>query len=303
MECDIDLFSEHFGGTPSECWQTLMDGQDECHLHWRDICNNLYQKYSKYADSNFITGFKSDPPARFWEMELALTLINAGFNIDSKDYGPDICLLADKNIWLEAVCSGMGDKNLPDSIQDYDERLSTRKVILRLTNSINFKFKKHQKYIEEKICSEDEPFIVAINGCRLTQGGGDDLTPRILKAVFGGGQDVISITESSEIITFECIEKKFITKTNETKANIATTFFNDDQFSGISAILYSDSSYQHRPIENGSDFLMIHNPFARNPIKESFLTFGREYIPIEPDAIASRLKIKDHRIQKEFLYK
>ena len=302
MKYDKDLFTEHSGETVTEGWQTLKDGKDECHAHWRDICNVHYNKYFPYADSNFVSGFKNDPPARFWEMELALTLINAGFKIDSKDYGPDVHLLTEKNIWLEAVCPEMGKKKLPDSIQDYDERPSSEKIILRLTNSITSKFKTYQTYIKENVCSGDEPFIIAINGCRLTQGGGDDLTPRIVKAVFGGGDDVISFKGSSQEVTFKCVEKKFITKSNEPKRSIDTTLFKDNNYSGISAILYSDSSYQHMPIENGSDFLMVHNPSARNPIEVGLLAFGKEYIPEKSNSLASKLRIIDHRILRESLY-
>ena len=65
-----------------------------------------------------------------------------------------------------------------------------------------------------------------------------------------------------------------ISKSNGSE--IATDIFLDEKYQGISAILYSCVDLCNRPDKLGQDYIFIHNPFAKNPVKEGLLGVGRE---------------------------
>ena len=81
--------------------------------------------YEPYADANFSIEIKKHFHARFWEMYLAYSLAELGFQLvpPESNRRPDICvLLDDKNVWIEATVpsAGSGDDAVPqlDLLED-----------------------------------------------------------------------------------------------------------------------------------------------------------------------------------------
>lgn len=59
-----------------------------------------------------------------------------------------------------------------------------------------------------------------------------------------------------------------------------TVFFEDETFSGISAIVYSAENILNSPRDSedmGEDLVIVHNPLAANPLPQGFFPFGSEY--------------------------
>ncbi|MHC5825466.1 MAG: hypothetical protein ACYT04_58860, partial [Nostoc sp.] len=48
-------------------------------------------------------------------------------------------------------------------------------------------------------------------------------------------------------------------------------------YDGISAVLYSCVDVLNRPQEFGDDFVLLHNPLAKNKLERGFIKLGREY--------------------------
>ena len=305
------LFSSKRIKNPHLAWSALKCGNDGRSELFRQFCNDSYEMFKPYSDSDFVNKFKIEFFPQFWEMDLACTLIKSDKMLSSfysGNKGPDICLLDDKykKIWVEAICPDKGSTT--DQIPNYENNqvntIPSDKIILRITSAIYKKHKIHLNYIKDKVCSADEPYIIAINGCLLTPGPGlDDVTPRIVKAVFEGGIDMIDYDLNSGLIDKRwCKNKQFIPNHNEVKVYLG--YFFQKEFSNISAVLYSDSSYCTRPTELGGDYILVHNPLAKNPLPVGFLGVGIEYYLKEPYKSEGRdysLGINCYR-QEEYLY-
>jgi type I restriction enzyme S subunit len=307
----MSLFGDNLVSKPNRTWELVKIGTDERDENTRSLCEKLYTKFSPYGDRDFIKKFQIEFFQKFWEMDLACTLIDSGHNLseaDSGDEGPDVCLLSENGIkmWIEAICPQRGNTKdgVSKPITGHPMSIDSKRIILRLTSAINAKHEQHLKNIEKGICTSNEPYIIAINGCQLTPGPGlDDLTPRIVKALFEGGNDMVSFDTGSESLEQKwCENRSHIEKAN--KENISLGYFMQQKYSNISAVIYSDSCYASRPSEAGGDYILVHNPFARNPLPEGVFKFGLEYIAskskIDTEGDYS-LKVNNYRCQ-EYLY-
>ncbi|HEX9870723.1 MAG TPA: hypothetical protein VGC99_19435, partial [Candidatus Tectomicrobia bacterium] len=58
---------------------------------------------------------------------------------------------------------------------------------------------------------------------------------------------------------------------------VSTNVFLDPEYASMSAVLYSSVDALNRPKVLGSDFILVHNPLARNPLPLGFFAFGVEY--------------------------
>lgn len=279
----MDLFENINVLNPHETWKLIKCGTDEESIKVRTLCNELYDKFSPYSDSDFVNKFQLEFFPKFWEMDLACVLMGCRKKLsetDSGDEGPDICIdESGKKVWVEAICPDRGHTldSICKPVEGKAMSIESEKIILRITGSIYTKYKKHLKYIENRICSENDPYVIAINSCLLTPGPGlDDLTPRIVKAVFEGGNDVILFDKGSGKLSKKwCENREHLEKHNKEKISLG--YFMQEKYSNISAILYSESSYAARPTENGGDYILVHNPFAKNPLNLGFFEMGLEY--------------------------
>jgi len=93
---------------------------EEKRLH--SIIEGMWKRYEPYADPDFRDGFARDVDARFWEMYLGWTFLEAGHALlpasDRLHEGwqPDLCVLTDNGrIWIEAIAPDEGAPG-PDQI-------------------------------------------------------------------------------------------------------------------------------------------------------------------------------------------
>ena len=277
-----DLFENSMNKDSHREWRKIADSVNSGQ---RELCNNLYSKYKPFSDNDFKGKFMEQFYPAFWEMDLACTLMDSGFQL-SEEYsgnrGPDICLINSKEnrVWIEAICVNTATSPKGRSLghEDHTMIIDSEKTMLRLTHAISKKDKKHKEYLKNDICKKGEPFIIAINGSLLTPGPGlDELTPRIVKAVFEGGRDEILFNRNDG----NCAERQLSYRQTIPKDNgekICINYFRLKNYSNISALLYSESNIWYRPAELGSDYVIVHNPAADCPVKEGFFQFGTEYI-------------------------
>jgi len=271
----------------------------------------LWKIFEPYADNNFPKEFRTtDLLGRFWEMYLGCALLEFRLNLIERKqrkiikdtYGPDLAIQMDKNkiCWIEAVTTNEGttDDKVPkpeyvQNIEDSDRKMQkfpTDEIILRLRSAIDYKWKKFQYFKESKIISQNDRCVIAINPLKIDypcHGGDEEL---ILKSLIGLG-DYKAILVNG-IITKEYYEyRPIIIKKNAKKAPVNTDIFLNDSYKEISAILYScvsptESSgmrstkeilfiplptYDFIYFPLGYDFILIHNPYAINPISKESL--------------------------------
>ncbi|WP_193435237.1 hypothetical protein [Brucella pituitosa] len=94
---------------------------EEKRLH--EIIEGMWERYEPYADADFRDGFARDVDARFWEMYLGWTFLEAGLALlptseRLREGGqPDLCILTDNGrIWIEAIAPDEGDAG-PDQVK------------------------------------------------------------------------------------------------------------------------------------------------------------------------------------------
>jgi len=239
------------------------------------FCELLWEKFELYSDTHFLTQIRRSFYERYWEMYLTSSFIDWEFDIQSDRHGPDVLIQYNENkIWIEAVASGNGDPiNNPDVVPDIETGIAQlvpeEKIILRLRSSIEEKSRKYHDYIRDGILESTEPYVIALNGAKLNFMSRTDDIPYILKSILPIGDQYYDFqNERSGISHRDTIIR-------ENGAEVSTNVFLDDAYRHISAILYSNTHAGRFDEEIGSDFILIHNPNAVNPLPIDLIQNGK----------------------------
>lgn len=256
--------------------------RDELHtplVNARHLCEKLWEKFEPFADSDFKKELMNDFDARFWEMDLTCFLIDQGFHVSSNAHGPDINIHRLKStIHLEAVCpkSGQGKNEIPEICANNEiQILPDNEITLRLTSAILSKKRVYEKYLEEQIVGSHDCLIIAINSCQLDGTHIDFPVPRIIRALFPVGHQIIRKNlRAGKIDTSLEYSDSII---NANGSPVPTNVFFKPEFKSISAILYANydcCNYERK-------YTLIHNPLATNKLELNFIPVDREYHVID----------------------
>lgn len=271
-------------------------------------------KYKQYIDNHFIARLKTplEFEARLTELYFIEALLNQGLSITHlHDFGLDIHI-NNINGWGEFVSATNGEeptalKVLHEDINEcYTEPLGEHddEVLCRLTSVISRKIEKVQCDISKQIISKCEPIILFISSAwlcrpplRTIEGG---ISPYV-GTVLPIGPPIATLTDNGAglIAKISPTLKESIKKaTGDQNVFIPNRAFLRKESTHISAIVFS---YQPIifPLINfrapeafhcGDDFIMVHNPYAENPIPPGFLKCSKEY---EVKATDTYFSIKD----------
>jgi len=243
----------------------------------------IWKQYEPYADSNFPNEFKKQFNQRAWELHLGSTLINRGYVLGSHtDAGPDIKISFEgKNVWVEAIAVEKGDTKdkVPDIEYGKAMDVPEKEMLLRLTAGLSEKHQKYLKYLKGSYISQNDPFVIAIDRSPLEHQ--DAQIPLILKCLFAIGHQVLFLKREkpqpeTEGSTWSAREK--INKVNG--CEIEMLMFRDASFEGISAVIYCPWNILNStrdPQKMGDNFVIVHNPFAKNPLPDKFFKFGETW--------------------------
>ncbi|MBN1325539.1 hypothetical protein JW977_00960 [Candidatus Falkowbacteria bacterium] len=235
------------------------------------LFNKLYSIYEPYADTHFSKEVKLNFHQRTWEMYLACVLLDNGIKIASNDKGPDIKILDNKkSIWIECTApkKGQGRDRVPDLIYGVAQSVPEEEILLRLTGSLDEKFRKYQEYLNKKIINPTDIFVIAVN--RGDFAHPDATIPAILKCLFSVGNLTLPIKPGNKqpgkpfYSRQEALQKR-------NGSNVPMNFFEDPQRAGISAVIYSKEAVLNHPEKIGEDCILVHNPLAKNPLSEKNL--------------------------------
>lgn len=247
---------------------------------FRAHLESIWEQYEPYADSNFLVDFRKQFNQRSWEMYLGVTLLNRKYILDKHtDIGPDFKIKNNENnVYIEAVAveKGSGMDKAPDI--EYGKVLDVpeREMLLRLTSGINQKHKQYLSYIEKKIISNTDSYIIAINRSALEHF--DPQIPLILKCLFGIGYQTLQITKNKQVkksLVSNWTSRMKVDKTNGSSVDMS--LFQAPEFAGISAIIYCENNILNSPkslAAMGDDLVIAHNPLAKNPLPANFFKFG-----------------------------
>ena len=245
----------------------------------RAHAESLWATFQPLADSSFLNQIASTFQPRFWEMYLGATLVDLSFPTSSKDKGPDFLIDATyPPTWIEAVAptAGQGPDAVPQ--QDYSGTASIvpeDSVILRIRAAIEEKHRKYEAYVQSRLMSAADPYVIAINGRDIPFSLLDDQPSYVVRSVYPFGMHIVTLDrQTAEIVDQGFQHRPYITKTRGSQ--VTTKVFEDPKYANISAVLYSRSDAWSMPGPLGDDFQLLHNPIAKNPLQLGWLKRGVE---------------------------
>lgn len=260
----------------------------------RDRVESLYETCHELVDEKFPSQIKHAVASCYSELYFCTTFIKRlGMIVTHpSDKGPDYYLQS-LDCWAEIVTMSNGDKSKPNSISGpelnvlRDGFADEDKIMLRVTSCFKDKADKILTYIENGIISSSQRIIICINGGWIEPFFRFPLYPEgsfpaVVKALLGIGDMVLFVNRAKmtvDEITFN--NRDHIIKKDQTNAGAAikTDYFIDPQYAYISGVLYSYANVKDsiEAPDLGSDFYMIHNPFAANPLPWGSFKCGIEY--------------------------
>jgi hypothetical protein len=289
----------------------------------KEFVENLWAIYQPYADNNFPDQIQRSFHARFWEMYLTCTLLEQRFKLNCPKPGPDILISGDRKIWIEAIAPTAGDPSKPDSVPEvkfinlnFDsgsttknaeldqfmnsrgQRVPDEQIILRYRSAIAEKFdRRYAEYVAKGIVSNNDSYVVALNGQKVGFSQHDVDPPRILRSLFPIGHEEV-ITELDANETMKIVGNRFQFRPEIKKASgkdVSTFIFLSRDYENLSAVLFSSVGVINRPERMGQDFMLVHNPLAKNPLPSGFFKLGKEYTIQVLDNHRYQILVKEHR--------
>jgi len=282
----------------------------------RQHINTLWQWYveQKLDDDNFISDFPIQTYQRWWELETAWFLYNCGFNISKTGAaGSDfICENKDITFEVEAIVATSGKEDTPDFVPEHSKEGSSitereRIELLRLTNAIETKAKKHLCDIRKRRSNPKLPFIIALSPIAMPPMIADWDMPAALKAVYPIGKMFYEINPTTGKLKnkqWEC--RPEVKKTDSQNPPPSTQIFCPGYGSGkhhaVSGLLYSTLNvwtcgYPYTPYEHQKQFAIIHNFDSIKPLAKGSIKAGSEYW-IERTEIINEYKVNEFKIEE-----
>jgi len=147
-------------------------------LKVRTFLTDLYRQYNSWGlkdgkfEKDFIDGTDEHFYGYLWEMFLARHLKDIGLDISSANEGPDFKICYEgRTVWVEAICPSPPKNFDYISLSDHKNGIVTTEykthMLLRWTSAIKEKKEKLEKYMEKGIVKECDPYVIALNSCRL----------------------------------------------------------------------------------------------------------------------------------------
>lgn len=252
----------------------------------------------------------------FWgamsEVFLADRLLHAGLQPTHQEPGPDFRLEhGGKTIWVEVITPLPTNvpvewlEHTPGSAVDFP----AEPILLRWTAAIKEKAEKLRGnpsqgkagYLASGIVSEDDIYVIAVNGLLLRGGGfgkGDGFPqfegisqfPLAVEATCSVGPYAIKINR----LTLEQVSAGHSHRPRLARpkgADVPADTFHDPSFAPISAIWAVDLGYGST-LHKSEPMAVVHNPHAKNPLPFRYLPAIDEYTL---ELTADEMAVKSHQ--------
>ena len=145
------------------------------------------------------------------------------------------------------------------------------KIILRITGVIKDKaLDQYQKWKSKTWFDSKMPFVIAVNTADLEHTDNQSM-PNVLKALFGF--QFMQINKKIDATNFSY--RDTVEKSNNEP--VPVNYFTNEDFSFVSGVLFSNKSVLNHPENIGEDCIFVNNPFAYNPVDESFIKLFKNW--------------------------
>ena len=277
----IDLFGAGIPATDA-AYRHIIESSRPEPRQARDLVYSLWRKTAAYLERGLPNRLRFEFHACFWEMYLTAILLDHKLPVVSREKrlhpskGPDV-QIGEVAAWFEAIAVTAGEG--PDAVPGYSFQESVpvpdEQFKLRLTAAIQAKFRIYQTYLSKGVVNESEPFVIAVNAGDVPHVHQEAALPRIISVLFPFGDEAVRFdlrtnTFGDRHFTYQGDVKK------KSGTSIPTTFFEQEESRGISAVVYSTADAFNCPRIPGADLLLVHNPMATSALPMGFLPIGRE---------------------------
>lgn len=255
----------------------------------RTMLDAMWARYEPYADPDFRHGFARDVDARFWEMYLGCTLLEAGHQLlpvveRQREGGqPDLCVLDGAHrIWIEAIAPDEGQAG-PDQIVrpiPINEggglvAAPIRQAQLRTSSAFWTKSQKISRYLAEGVIAPGDKRIIAIGAGRFGIYVTERPLPLIMTTLFPIGDAFVRIDSDTGAVLEEGFHAAPMI--DRQGGAIPRSAFLDARFAHVSGVIWSrigigNLSREVRPIT------YVHNPLATVPMPLRWGGWDREFV-------------------------
>lgn len=260
-----------------------MDGQslDLGYLNTRDhplgtehkqFVEELWRKFSKLADPHFREDARNHFHQRFWEMYLAVALLEHGFDLQRHgNEGPEFyAVVGNSRIWFEATAPGPGEgpDQVPQLRSGEATEVPTEKILLRFTQALDEKRRKYATALRKGIISSKDNYVLAINSRGIRHAPYGNSMPYFVQAFLPIGPLAVSI----DVKTLKIKDSFYQYRPGVSKLSgqiISTRTFLDKDAAFCSAVLHSAVDCANYPNQSGDEFSILHNPNALRPLDAS----------------------------------
>lgn len=248
--------------------------------HRKAYVENLWQRYSPYADYAFREDARNHFLQRFWEMYLAVALLDKGLVIKKHgNEGPEFSVqIAGKKIWIEAIAPTPGDgpDYVPECPSGIARRVPVEKILLRFTNALASKKNNYETAIAKGIIAPEDPYILAINSRGIPGAPYGNTIPYFVQAFLPFGPLTVSIDTKSNQITETFYRYRPLVE-KSSGAKVSTKAFLDSDMAFCSAVIHSAVDAANIPTQIGSDFSVLHNPVTPKTIPNNVFHWCTQY--------------------------
>ena len=246
------------------------------HSEARAFVESLWQRYRGYEDPHFLHEARYHFLERFWEMHLAVTLLEQGCQlVPSGDSGPEFYFAhQERRVWVEAVAPGPGSgiDRVPEIELGKANPTPTEKILLRFTNALVEKRSRYLEAVEKGIVQDNDLYLLAINCRAIPHAPYGNTLPYFVQALLPFGNRTLVLNKTSLEITDSFYERRDAVY-KVSGAPVSTDNFLNPQFAFVSAVLHSAADCVNGPQALGRDFIVLHNPSAAYALDDSLFAW------------------------------
>jgi hypothetical protein len=269
---------------PGDCsdpgYRNVRDGDHSPLVEGRAFTESLWPQYAPLADAHFREDARAHFIERFWEMYLAVALVDHGLRlVPGSGTGPEFSFNHDdRHFWVEAVAPGPGTgaDRVPEIELGVAYEVPTEKILLRFANAVVEKRTRYHSALQARIIDPASGYVLAINSRRIPHAPYGNTLPFYLQALLPIGNLTVMLNRSTREIEdrFYAAREKVL-KSNT--APVSTQPLLNRDFGFISTVLHSSVDCVNRPATLGEDFSVLHNPLATRPLAPSTFDWCDQY--------------------------
>lgn len=287
----MNTASDLFAANPpnaSIMYAALRSPTSEKQRRVRAHVEGLWQIYHYYAEPLFLSEFPLQFHERWFEMYLAVCLLETGARLQKTlPPGPDLLVNVNASrVWIEAVCASGGQPGLPDTVEEPVRTVPGEasaggfvpwdRIALRIRNSIEEKKRKYDRYLERGIVTSDDFLLIALNVYKIPFASAD-VERYILRSLFGIGNQVIMLDRNTAQPVGSTNQQLLAIAKVATGSQVGTMPFIDGSMPAISGVIVSSHEAVAAAHENSGDLALYPNLTATIPWTFGTLPVDREW--------------------------